>query len=92
MTYTEYKISFLKKHDDWVVHTTPMDCYGQYTKVYACADGACMTEINRPYYEDVEFEAEVKGIKVIVRETIKMLETEAWNTDNSKSVKFYEKW
>ena len=90
MTYIEYKNAFIKKHNsaDWTVHTSPMDEYGQYCKNYIFTDGAVLTEINRPVYETAE--VEVKGVKVEV--TIKLLETEAWNTDDAKSVKWYEKW
>lgn len=90
MTYIEYKNAFIKKHNnaDWTVHTSPMDEYGQYCKNYIFTDGAVLTEINRPVYETAE--VEVKGVKVEV--TIKLMETEAWNTDDAKSVKWYEKW
>ena len=90
MTYIEYKNAFIKKHNsaDWTVHTSPMDEYGQYCKNYIFTDGATLTEINRPVYETAE--VEVKGVKVEV--TIKLMETEAWNTDDAGSVRFYEKW
>jgi len=94
MTYLEYKRNFIKKHDDadWTVHTSPMDEYGQYVKNYVFTDGATLTEVNRPIYETVEVETEVKGIKVVIKQDVKLMETEAWNTDDAKSVKFYEKW
>lgn len=94
MNYIDYKNDFIKKHNeaDWSVHTSPMDEYGQYTKSYVFTDGATLTEINRPVYETVEVETEVKGIKVVIKQDIKLMETEAWNTDDAKSVKFYEKW
>ena len=43
-------------------------------------------------YEEVEVEVEVKGVKVTLKDTVKLFETEAWNSDNANSVKFYEKW
>ena len=94
MTYLEYKRNFIKKHDDadWTVYTSPMDEYGQYVKNYVFTDGATLTEVNRPVYETVEVETEVKGIKVVIKQDVKLMETEAWNTDDAKSVKFYEKW
>ena len=90
MTYIEYKNAFIKKHNsaDWTVNTSPMDEYGQYCKNYIFTDGATLTEINRPVYETAE--VEVKGVKVEV--TIKLMETEVWNTDDAGSVKFYEEW
>jgi len=94
MTYIEYKHAFIKKHSkaDWTVHTSPMDEYGQYTKVYVFTDGAQLIEVNRPVWETAEAEVEVKGIKVKLREDVKLFETEAWNTDDATSVKFYERW
>lgn len=90
MTYIEYKNAFIKKHNeaDWTVHTSPMDEYGQYCKNYVFTDGAVLTEINRPVVETVK--VEVKGVEVEVE--VKLMETEAWNTDDAKSVKWYEKW
>lgn len=91
MTFAEYKKNFINSHKgDWTVTTSPMDEYGQYVKTYAFESGATMTEINRPVWETVETEVEVKGIKVKVKETVKLLETECWTTDDAKSVKFYE--
>ncbi len=94
MTYLEYKKAFIEKHKkaDWTVHTSPMDEYGQYVKNYLFTDGATLTEVNRPIYENVEAEVEVKGIKFTLRQQVKLMETEAWNTDDAKSVKFYERW
>ena len=94
MTYIEYKNAFIKKHSkaDWSVHTSPMDEYGQYVKNYIFTDGATLTEINRPVWETVEVETEVKGVKVVIKQDVKLFETEAWNTDDAKSVKFYERW
>lgn len=94
MTYIDYKHDFIKKHNkaDWTVHTSPMDEYGQYTKSYVFTDGATLTEINRPVWETVRATVEVKGIQVEIEEQVKLMETEAWNTDDAKSVKFYERW
>ena len=94
MTYLEYKKAFIEKHKkaDWTVHTSPMDEYGQYVKNYLFTDGATLTEVNRPIYENVEAEVEVKAIKFTLRQQVKLMETEAWNTDDAKSVKFYERW
>lgn len=90
MTYVDYKMDFIKKHydSDWTVQISPMDKNGQYAKNYIFEDGAVLTEINRPVYEEVE--VEVKGVRVKVE--VKLMETEAWNTDDATSVKWYEKW
>lgn len=94
MTYLDYKRAFIQKHSkaDWTVHTSSMDEYGQYTKTYIFSDGATLIEVNRPVWEEVEAEVEVRGVKVTLKDHVKLFETEAWNTDDSNSVKFYEKW
>lgn len=92
--YLEYKRAFIQKHKkaDWTVDTSAMDADGKYYKTYTFTDGAQLIEVNRPVYETVEAEVEVKGIKVTLKETVKLFETEAWNTDNANSVKFYERF
>ena len=93
-TYLDYKRAFIQKHSkaDWKVETSAMDADGKYVKYYNFTDGAQLIEVNRPVWETAEVETEVKGIKVIIRQEVKLLETEAWNTDNATSVKFYELW
>lgn len=92
--YLEYKSEFIKRHNkaDWTVDTSAMDSDGKYFKTYTFTDGAQLIEVNRPVYEEVEVEVEVKGVKILIKQTIKLFETEAWNTDNANSVKFYEKF
>lgn len=94
MTYIEYKEEFIKNHrkGSWTVHTSQMDENGQYCKNYIFSDGASLTEINRPVWEHVKVFTEVKGVSVVLEDDIKLMETEAWNSDDSKSVKFYERW
>lgn len=94
MTEIEYKKAFIKKHNkaDWKVETSGMDEYGGYIKTWIFTDGAQMTEVNRPVWETVEVEVSTKCGPVKITEDIKMLETELWNTDDAKSVKFYERW
>jgi len=91
-TYLDYKRDFIKKHSkaDWNTDTSPMDSDGKYVKTYNFSDGAQLIEVNRPVWETVETEVEVKGIKVKIKQEVKLFETEAWNTDNANSVKFYE--
>ena len=88
MTNHEYKMNFLKKHGDWKVETSPMNEYGNYVKTYICEDGAQLTEVNGPHYETVTFE--VRGVKFT--ESVKLFKTECWNTDDVKSVFWYEKF
>lgn len=90
MTNAEYKKAFIRKHGkgDWHVDTSSMDEYGRYVKTYIFEDGAQMTEVNGPEY--VTETVEIKGAKVDV--TVKMFVSECWNTDDAKSVKWYEKF
>lgn len=95
MTLINYINAFVMKHGrkgDWSVITSPMQQDGTYIKNYIFDDGAQLTEVNRPVYETVKVEVEVKGIKVPTEVQVKLLETECWNTDNANSVKFYERW
>lgn len=94
MSNLEYKRAFIEKHKkaDWKVITDPMDEYGRYLKIYIFDDGATLYELNGPYEEEVEVETEVKGIKVKIRQTVKLMRTECWNSDDAKSVYFYERW
>ena len=94
MTFLDYKRAFINNHSkaDWTVDTSAIDADGKYCKTYTFTDGAQLIEVNRPVWEMVEVETEVKGVKVIIKEWVKLFETEAWNTDNATSVKFYEKW
>lgn len=86
--FMKIKAEFFKKHDDWSVDTSPMDEYGAYSKSYICTDGARWIENMRPVWEKVT--VEVKGVKIPV--SVKLFETEAYNTDNADSVFYYEKF
>ena len=90
--YEEKKIAFLHRHNDWKTETSPMDEYGRYHKTYICTDGAVFTEVNEPYYEEAAAEVEVKGVKITIRQTVKLFRTEGWSTDNSISMICYEKF
>lgn len=94
MTYAEYKRAFIKAHEraDWTVDTSSMDSDGKYTKTYIFSDGAILYEVNRPVWRTATAKAVVEGIEIELKQDIKLFETEAWNTDNANSVKFYEKW
>lgn len=90
--YNSRKLAFLRKHEDWTVETSPMNEYGQYHKTYACTDGAIFTEINEPAYETVEVETEVKGVKIRIKQEVKLFRTEGWSTDDATSITCYEKF
>lgn len=94
MTYTEYKRAFIERHKkaDWTVHTSNMESDGSYHKTYIFTDGAQLIEINRPVFERAEAEIEIKGVKTKIVDQVKLFETEAWNTDDPKSYKWYEKY
>lgn len=91
-TYRADKESFLKKHPDWTVDTSSMDEYGRYRKCYVTTDGALFVEEMCPVWETAEAEAELHGVKVTVKNDIKMMRTEYYSTDDSKSRYYYEKW
>jgi hypothetical protein len=90
--YLEDKLAFLKRHEDWKVDTSPLDKDGNYTKQYICEDGAVFTEHMHPIYEDVEAEVEVKGIKLTLKDSVKLMQVEYYRTDYAKSRYYYEKW
>lgn len=93
MTSLEYKRNFIKKHQkaDWKVETSPMDEYDRYFKIYIFSDGAQLTEVNEPVWEEVEIEYEVRGVKFAEKKSVKLFRTEIWTTE-SASVYFYEKY
>ena len=90
--YQDRKMAFLRKHEDWTVETSPMNEYGQYHKTYICRDHAVFTEINEPVYETVEIETEVKGVKIQIKQEVKLFRTEGWSTDDATSIICYEKF
>ena len=89
-SYLDYKRAFIQKHSkaDWTVDTSSMDADGKYCKTYNFTDGAQLIEINRPVYETVEVEVEVKGIKVTIKDTVKLFETEE-QTISQAHTKFF---
>lgn len=90
---SEYKKYYFSKHSksDWSVDTSNLE--GEtYRKTYNFADGFQMFEVFRPVYETVETEVVVKGIKIPIKTTVKLAETECWNSEEAVSVCFYEKW
>lgn len=94
MTYIEYKNEFLRKHSDaeYNKHTSPMDDHGAYCSTYIFTDGAILSETNRTIEELAEAEVEVKGVKVQLCQTVRLMETLVWDTDTKEFRYFYERW
>lgn len=96
MTQHEYVKAFIDKHGpagDWTVHTSPMRDDGSYVKTWRFADEAELVEVNRPIWRKAEADVElVPGVTARISQNVQLLESEMWNTDNAKSVKFYERW
>lgn len=96
VTHEELLKSFVEKHSTqgrtFMVSTSPLREDGSYIKTYTFSDGAQFVEVNRPVYEDVYAVTMIKGVRVSLHDTVKLLETECWSTDQSKSIKFYERW
>lgn len=82
--YLERKMDFMKKHGEW---KESGNVSGEtINKILVFEDGATWTEITRPVYEKTT--VTVKGLNL--KTTVKLYETEIYNTDNSKSVYLYE--
>ena len=87
--YSNEKKDFFNKHDnDFRCETSSMDEYGRYYKTYIFTDDAIWYEVMGPTYETVE--VEVKMVKMNIE--VKMFRTEFWNTDDSKSKYYFEKF
>lgn len=84
--YEKMKIDFLHRHNDWTVTTSEMNEYGEYYKTYYCTDDSWWREQMRPVY--LEKEITVRGCTVKV--TVKLLETEAYSTEDAQSIYYYE--
>lgn len=92
-TYRYEKHRFFKRHkNNFECETSSMDEYGRYNKTYTFKDGAIWYETMFPEYVKQELETEVKLVKVKTEIEIKMFVTEFWNTDNSESKKYYERF
>ena len=92
VTFNEYndeKNNFFKKHDyNFKCDTSSMDEYGRYHKEYVFEDGAVWYEVMSP--DCIAYEVEVKMVKIC--ETVKMLRTEFWSSDNASSKYYYERF
>lgn len=83
------KHSFLTRHGgDVIVNTSPMEDNGVYYKTYVCSDGSQWFERMSPVFKT----ADVEVCRTRVKVDVKLFETEAWNTDDSTSVFYYEKF
>ena len=84
---TTFQNRFFKNHKIEWIEISPFR-NEQYHKTYHAADGAFMVEINRAVYEEMDFET--KGVEI--KMTIKLFETECYNSDEAGSVYHYEKY
>lgn len=92
VSYDEYiklRKAFFKKHGlDFKVYTSALDEYDRYHKEYVFKDNAQWCEVMGPYYETVT--VNVKGVNIDV--DVKLFSVEFYNTDDSSSKYYYEKY
>lgn len=87
--YEEDMSKFFAKHNhDFKIDTSPITSKGTYSKTYMFSDGAVWYEHMSPVKEEVD--VEVHNTKVSVK--IKLLRTEYYSSENSKSKYYYEKF
>ena len=87
--YSDEKDQFFRSHkNDFRIETSTMDEYGRYYKDYLFEDGAIWHEDMSPVFESAT--VEIKMVKVSVE--VKMMRVEYYNTDDSTSRYYYEKW
>ena len=88
-TYEYEKKNFFEKHNyDFHCETSSMDEYGRYHKEYIFEDGSIWYEVMGPVF--VSQEVTVKECTMNVE--FKMFQTEFWNSENSNSKFYYEKF
>ena len=96
LNYTEYheiKDRFFAKHKhDFQIDTSPMDRDGKYYKTYIFRDGAQWIDVYMPVWRTIEITTEIERVPITVKQDVKLFETESWNTDDSKSIYYYEKF
>lgn len=86
--YSDEMGAFFRKHkSEWTLHTSPMDEYDTYTKVYVFEDGAIWCERMSP--ETVKITVEVN--KAFVDVKVKMLKTEFWSSETCSKY-YYEQY
>lgn len=91
--YGQYLRHWIGKHSrsEWHTETSNMT-NDQYTKYWLFSDGFQIISVNRPVYRTVETKAIVESIEFIFTNEVKLFEMEFWNTEDSRSVFFYEKY
>ncbi len=92
MTLNEYKNAFIRRHSksDWTVKTGGLDENGKYVKTYVFEDGAELTEVSDYVYEEHISEICTHGVTARFLNVVHLFRVECWNTDDSRSVFFYE--
>ncbi len=85
--YNTEKIEFINKHSDDGSYKERGEVEGEtIRKIIICKDGAVWTEVSIPVYEtltDTRYGLNLKA-------TVKLLETEWWNDDDSRSRVMYD--
>lgn len=88
-SYTDAKQKFFKRHDNsFRAQTSQMDEQGIWHKEYIFDDDAVWYETYTPVVEQAN--ASIHGMSFKV--DVKLLRTEFWCTDDSKSNYYYERW
>ena len=91
--YHEIKDGFFSKHHhDFTIDTGAMDRDGKYNKVYSFRDGAQWIDVYRPVWRTIEIQTEIERVPITVKQDVKLFETESWNSDDPKSIYYYEKF
>lgn len=91
--YHEIKDRFFSKHHhDFTIDTGAMDRDGKYNKTYSFRDGAQWIDVYRPVWRTIEITTEIERVPITVKQDVKLFETESWNTDDPKSIYYYEKF
>lgn len=91
--YHEIKDRFFSKHHhDFTIDTGAMDRDGKYNKIYSFRDGAQWIDVYRPVWRTIEITTEIERVPITVKQDVKLFETESWNTDDPKSIYYYEKF
>lgn len=91
--YHEIKDRFFSKHHhNFTIDTGAMDRDGKYNKIYSFIDGARWIDVYRPVWRTIEITTEIERVPITVKQDVKLFETESWNTDDSKSIYYYEKF
>ncbi|MBO7612618.1 MAG: hypothetical protein J6S81_02205 [Treponema sp.] len=88
-TYEQDKQKFFEAHNyDYSLSTSGMDEYDTYHKTYCFEDGATWYETSRPVIETLTSKAHGFEIKT----NVKFMVTEYWNSKESGTKSYYEKW